>query len=118
VLRVERILWAMMLSSVIVLFGVAQMQPPGKQDGSSLEFVFPALALMQVALSFIIPRLAMAQAKDLATARRSRLVLALAFCEAAALMGFVLYITTGWPYSWTLFLLGGLAMILHFPRGE
>ena len=43
-------------------------------------------------------------------------LIGLALSEAVALTGFVLHATTGWPYARTLFLIGGAAMLLHFPR--
>ena len=44
------------------------------------------------------------------------MLIALVLCEAVGLMGLMLHTTTGWPYAWTLFLLGGAGLLRHFPR--
>ncbi len=115
-LRLERMLWAMMLGSIVVFFFIAKFEPPGTSDGAALNVLLPVLAVTEVALSFIVPSLMRRGRARTPELRRTQLLIALVFCEAAVLMGFVLHTSTGWPYAWTLFLLGGVGMLLHFPR--
>ena len=112
----NRILWAAMASSLIALFIITQVVPPGAADGSVLNIVLPVLAIVDLGLSFVIPRMLVQFQEQPVAGTRGALLLALAICESVALMGLILHMTTGWPYSWTLFVLGGLGMLLHFPR--
>ena len=117
-MNTNRILWAVMASSLLACFVITQVIPPGIGDGSVLNIVLPLLAIVDGGLSFVIPRLLVQFQDQPVAGTRGALLLALAICESVALMGLILHITTGWPYAWTLFVLGGLGMLLHFPRGH
>ncbi len=114
----NRILWAGMASSLIAFYVITQVVPPGRTDGSILNIALPVLAIVDLGLSFVIPRLLVQVREQPVAGTRGALLLALAICESVALMGLILHITTGWPYAWTLFVLGGIGMLLHFPRRE
>ncbi len=116
-MNTNRILWAAMASSLIAFFVITQVVPPGTTDGSVLNIALPVLAVVDLGLSFVIPRLLVQFQDQPVAGTRGALLLALAICESVALMGLILHLTTGWPYAWTLFVLGGLGMLLHFPRG-
>ena len=111
----NRIIWAAMVSSLAGFFALTLFLAPGTQDGSVLNLILPVVAVVDLALSFVVPKLLLA-GKTGVEARPAANLIGLALCEAVALMGFVLHLTTGWPYAWTLFLIGGAAMLLHFPR--
>jgi hypothetical protein len=105
-----RIVWAAMASSVLMLFVMTRSAlPPGNADGSVLNLALTLVALADLGLSFVIPKMVKLPPQP-------AMLVALALCESAALFGLVLHVTTGWPNAWMLFALGGFGMLLHFPR--
>jgi hypothetical protein len=105
-----RILWAAMASSVLILFAMTRSAlPPGNADDSILNLALTLVAIADLGLSFVIP-------KVMKLPRQPAMLIALALCESTALFGLVLHVTTGWPNAWMLFALGGFGMLLHFPR--
>ena len=105
-----RILWAAMASSVLILFAMTRSAlPPGNADDSILNLALTLVAITDLGLSFVIP-------KVMKLPRQPAMLIALSLCESTALFGLVLHVTTGWPNAWMLFALGGFGMLLHFPR--
>ncbi len=101
-------LWAVMASSVLMIFAVMMSLTPGDSNGEVLNLALPLVAVADVVLSFFIGRVM--------PRKRQAMLVALAMCESAALLGLVLHVTTGWTYAWTLFALAGAGLVLHFPR--
>ncbi len=116
-MNIYRMLWAVMASALVVFFALTRILPPGEADGSALNTVLPGLAVADLALSFVIPKMVV-RGREGPGAQLSSLAVALAICESVALMGMVLHLITGWEHAWTLFLMAGLGMLLHFPRGN
>ena len=127
-LRTLRILWAVFLINVGLFVIVAYF---GSQDvdgtaGDEVEGVPPLLyalgaaALSSVAASFFVKASFYRQAAERREPARMQtgFILALALCEAAALLGVVGVFTTRCDYSYALFALGALGMLLHFPSRE
>jgi len=105
-----RILWAAMASSVLILFAMTRSALlPGNAAGSILNLALTLVAITDLGLSFVIP-------KVMKLPRQPSMLIALSLCESTALFGLVLHVTTGWPNAWMLFALGGFGMLLHFPR--
>lgn len=105
-----RMLWMTMMSSLLALSVVLLMVPPGTTANDLLVVVLPLVAVVDVALSFVVGRVV--------PDKRAAMLVALAMCESSALLGIVLHLTTGWPYAWTLFALAAAGMLLHFPRED
>lgn len=125
-LRVLRVLWAAFFSSVGVYALVGGVAAPGPEAGSAagglppLLYALLALGAVLVAVSFAVRRSFYRRA---ASARRPELVqtgliLALAFCEAAALLGLAALFVVRSPAAYLLFALGAFGHLLHFPRRE
>ena len=83
----NRILWAAMASSLLAFFVITRVIPPGAADGSVLDIALPVLAVVDLGLSFVIPRILVQFQEQPVAGTRGALLLALAICESVALMG-------------------------------
>ncbi len=81
---------------MIAFFVITRVIPPGTTDGSVLNVALPLLAVVDLGLSFVIPRLLVQFQDQPVAGTRGALLLALAVCESVALMG----------------------LLPHFPRGD
>ena len=115
------ILWAALLLSVllylVLAFTVPGAQPESAQS-SVVTFALTAAGVFLAIVSFAIKQkfMAQAEAKQAPGLVQTGLIIALALCEAAALLGLVDHFTTGNPYFFVLFIVAILGMLLHFPR--
>jgi hypothetical protein len=116
--QVQWVLWGAMLLSVALYFFVAQLLPSSDQSDSSPSLV-PALgvvALAAVASSFWFRYRFFAQPTP--SQRLTALIIALALCEVAALLGLVVRIVENAPEYWMFLLLGLLGIARNCPRPE
>lgn len=126
-LRVMRILWVAFLVTIGLFVLVTRLARPGAGTragtgggDTTVLYALAALALFLVAASFVLKsalyrRAAERQQPDML---QTGFILALAFCEAAVIMGFVGLILTWNYYAYLLFALGALGELLHFPSRE
>jgi F0F1-type ATP synthase membrane subunit c/vacuolar-type H+-ATPase subunit K len=125
-LRVLRVLWAALLTTIGIYALVAFLLLRGRDsaaegtDNPTLLAVFAALAFMAVAVSFVLKRHFHAHAAEQGDPARFQtgFILALAFCEMAALLGMVGLLVTLNRNAYALFALGALGQLLHFPRRD
>lgn len=126
-LRTMRILWAAFLMCVGLFFLLAHLsrpEPDAEADGGggipTLLFALGAAGLTAVAVSFVVKagfyRRAAEQRQP--ALLHAGLILALALCETAVLMGLVGLFVTSNDYAYALFVAGALGQALHFPRRE
>ena len=122
-LRTMRILWAAFLMNVGLLALVTCFGAP---DEGGVEGVPPLLyGLAAAALSAVVASIALKASFFRRAAERREparmqtgFIVALALCESAALLGMVGVFVTLCDYSYALFALGALGMLLHFPRRD
>ena len=142
-LRLRRILWAVFLACVglyafaaYVLAGPSGAErasaegflnghlPPGAQvSARGPAFLLPLLVLLGVAAVLASIVVGRAYARRAAAERRPELlqvglIVSVALCEAAALFGVVGLLVTGDSYSYVLFVIGAVGILLRFPRRE
>lgn len=116
--RSKLIMWIVMLMSVGAYYLVARMVPPPQVAPNPILFpVFLALACINAGGSFALKALfeARARRENRPALRRTGFLIALVLCETAALYGVVIWFLTASPYYYVLLLIGGVAMLLHFP---
>ena len=121
--RVLFIIWAAFLVTIANLFLITLLVPHSGRptsEAQTLILVLAVLALALVALSFLFKRKILTRA---ATEQRPQMVmtayiLALAMCDAACIMGLLVFFTTDFRYYFLWFISGALAMILHRPRRD
>jgi hypothetical protein len=112
------ILWAALAMSVVLYFLLAKfMLRPPEQPNPGLARILAVPGVVALILSVAVKRvfLARAAAQRDSAALRAGYLIALALSEAPAVLGLVIYLTTGWEYSWVLFLIAGAGFALHFP---
>jgi F0F1-type ATP synthase membrane subunit c/vacuolar-type H+-ATPase subunit K len=125
-LRVLRILWAALLTTIVVYALIAFFLLRGRDaaaegaDNPTLLAAFAVMGFAAVAASFVLKRHFYAHAAERREPSRLQtgFIFALAFCEMAALLGFVGLLVTMNRYSYALLALGALGQLLHFPRRD
>jgi F0F1-type ATP synthase membrane subunit c/vacuolar-type H+-ATPase subunit K len=122
-----RILWAVFLTNVGLFVVVTRFvradsgaADAGVRDNPTLLYALAAAGLASVALSFVLKAgfYGRGAERQEPAQVQTGFILALALCEAAALLGVVGLFVTWNDYAYLLFALGALGMILHFPRRE
>lgn len=125
-LRTMRIIWVVFLLNICVgaLFGFFVLRSKDATeevaDNPALLAAFAAIALLSVAVSFLIKGRFYAQAAVRGEPARAHqgFVIATALCEVSAVLGLVGLIVTQNRYAYLLFALGALGQLLHFPRRD
>lgn len=119
--RQQMLIWLLMFLSIGMYYVVVRLvQPTGAQENPMLVRILLVMAVGLVGASFVVrSRLGAATETAAHTARiqQMRLIVALAFCEAAALCGVLVWFTTGWQYYYVFLLLGVVGQLLHYPGG-
>ncbi len=112
------IVWAALAMSVVLYFVITKtvMHPPAEQN-ESLAWIFAAVGVAALAVSFVVKRLFLARAAAQRNSglMRTAFVMAFALAEVPALMGMIAFVATGWEYSWVMFLVAAIGFGLHFP---
>ena len=93
------------------------VRPASASDNPVLFHTLLALACVSAVSSFAVKKwyAVRAQSEDKPAFRRTGYLLSLVLCEAAALYGVVVWFVTASPHSYVFMLIGGIAMLLHFP---
>ena len=124
------VIWFAMLLSQITLLGVVYFARPEVYkfdftkpvlgENAVLIIAFAFIALINLALSFVMKKRSFQQAveKQQISYVQTGLILAYAFCEAISLLGIVLAFAFSYQYFFAWFALGILGIILHFPRRD
>jgi F0F1-type ATP synthase membrane subunit c/vacuolar-type H+-ATPase subunit K len=123
-LRVMRILWVVFLVNIGLFVVLCQVAAPDRDEPAvgvpTLLLVLLALGFSTVAASFLVkPGFYRRAAERHEPAHlQTGFILALALCEAAALLGVVAVFVTSSGYAYLLFALGALGQAAHFPTRE
>ncbi len=107
------VLWFVLFGSIGMYYMVMQLIPAGNDPGNHLE-LYLGVAAGVLATGSVAARLRRGSAENAASFRQY-LLLGSVLAEAAALMGVVVHIVTGWPLSWLFLVLGGAVHLLQFP---
>src|SRR5688500_8600949 len=116
-----QIVWILsgsMLLSVGLYFGIAALLSPAEQTPAthSLAPMLAVVALAAVGASFWFRHRFFAQPTP--GQRFAALIIALALCQLAAVLGLVVRFVENAPEYWTFFLFGALGIALHYPRAD
>jgi len=119
--RVMLILWFALVSCVGIYYvlSLVMQHPPGN-DGRSriITFVLTAFGTFMTLVSVALRQkfVAQAESKQQPALVQTGLIVGMALCEAAALLGFLDRQVTGNRYYFVLFVVALVGMIFHFPR--
>jgi hypothetical protein len=119
--RTMKIVWAGIVISIGWFFAVSLFTgKPDSEDSQSriITFALTAIAILLVLVSFAIKQKFYAQAEQKQEPRfvQTGMIVALAMCEGAAMLGLIDSLTTGNRYYPVTFVIALLGMLLHFPR--
>ena len=115
------ILWAAMLFAVVMYYVVIRtVQPDQATENPTVVRILLVFAVICALASFVVKNMLLARARTMnkPALRRIGLILALALSEAAAIYGVAVWFMTGWPRSYIFLLIGGAAIVLHYPARE
>jgi hypothetical protein len=118
-LRTMRILWTGIFLSLVIYY-VFTLFNKGAADAQNtlVSFAFAAAGLFLVILSFPIKQKFLTQSVETQSMGlvQKGYIVALAVCEAAALLGLLDHFLTGNRYYYLLFIAAVAADLLHFPQ--
>jgi F0F1-type ATP synthase membrane subunit c/vacuolar-type H+-ATPase subunit K len=117
--RTMLILWFAFLMSVVMYFVISLAAPqPAETGNRMLTILLSALGAFLVGVSFVVKKKFLAQAVETQQTRlvNTALILAAAFCEAAALIGLLDLFIARDRYYVVLIAISFLGLLLHFPR--
>lgn len=121
--RVMLVLWFGFLSSLGVYYLVSLfIEQPNADEAQSgfLTFVFTALGTLVVVVAMVVKQKFLSQSveKQEISLVQTGLIVGMALCEAAALLGLMDRVVTGNRYYFVLLIIAGIGMLLLFPRRE
>ena len=120
--RIMTVLWVSFLVTMLVFALVAFLiQPPevaAGGDNTTLVTVLFAMGISTVIASFVVKKIFLTRAANEQRVEmvQTGLIVALVLCEMAGIFGLLAHFATHHPYSYLLFAVGALGMLLHFPR--
>jgi uncharacterized membrane protein len=124
------IIWAAMIFSQLMLLIVVYFAKPEVYrfdfskpvlgDNAGLIVAFAAIAVVNLAVSFVMKKRSLQQAieKQQIGLVQTGQILAYAFCEAVSLLGIVLAFAFSYQYFFVWAALGIVGIVLHFPRRD
>ena len=117
-----RTVWIALLLSIAMyyVFTIFAGRPDNLSPNPTLFLGLLAVGLSTTLLSFLIKSKLLAKATDQQQPQgvQQAYVVAWAMCEVSALLGVIDFFLTANSYYYSLFVLGALGELLHFPRRE
>jgi putative exporter of polyketide antibiotics len=117
------ILWSAFVLSIGIYFllSIFLLKPDADSAESRVvTFALTATGVFLAILSFGIKHKFLSQAAEIQSPRlvQTGLIIALALCESAALLGLGDYMVTGNRYYYVMFIVALLGILLHFPKRD
>ena len=118
--RTLLILWLGMLMSLVMYLVFIYLAPVAPAPNQKLTLVLNTAGLVPVAASFLIKQILLGKAVAAQQVRQvhSAYIISFALCEVSALLGLFDYRVTGSKYFYVGFAIGGIGLLLHFPRRQ
>ena len=119
-LRTLFILWFAMLMSPVMFLVFIYVSPVASSPNQKITLLLNTLGLIPVAGSFLVKQILLGKAAAAQQVQQvhSAYIVSFALCEVAWLLGLLDYRLTGSKYYYIGFAIGGLGMLLHFPRKQ
>jgi len=117
-LRTMRILWFALFISIVLYYGFTLFNKSTEAPNTLVSFGLAAAGVFLVILSFPIKQKFLAKSVETQSMElvQKGYIVALAVCEAAALLGLLDHFVTGNRYYYLLFIAAAAADSLHFPQ--
>lgn len=118
--RTLLVLWFAMCMSLVMYLVFIRLAPVAPAENKNLTLILNTVGLISVATSFLLKQIMLGKAAASAQLQlvHTAYILAWALCEVAAVLALVDYRVTGSNYYYVGFAVGGLGMLLHFPRKQ
>jgi hypothetical protein len=118
--RARAVIWLALVVATGLYFVVTKLAAPsGAQANPTLVTILFVFSAGLVAGSFgMKARLLSRASRPSSRMRQQAELIALILCEAAAVLGVVVWFVTAWPHYYIFLLLGLVGMLLHFPTRE
>jgi hypothetical protein len=119
--RTMLVVWCAILMSVgIMFFLTLVIERPAADKDNALPWVFTALSIFPLLLSFVIKSKLLAQSvrEQNQALVQTAMIAAVALCEAVSLFGIMVYFTTASPYYYAFFIVSVIGILLHMPRRD
>jgi len=119
--RFQLTLWLAMVMAGVMYFVVIRLIPPSAPlPDPSFETTLLAIAVGLVGVSFPVENRVRGPREGMRNLSRERAaqITGLVLCESAALVGVVVHIVTGSPRGQLMIAIGGVGLLLHFPKRE
>jgi hypothetical protein len=113
-----RILWFALFTSIVLYYGFTLFNKGTDAPNTIVSFALAAAGVFLVILSFPIKQNLLAKSVEMQSMElvQKGYIMALAVCEAAALLGVLDHFVTGNRYYYLLFIAAAAADLLHFPQ--
>lgn len=118
--RTLLVLWFGISMSLVIYLVFIHVLPVKVVPNQRLTLLLNTLGLIPVAASFLIKRVLLDKAIQTQEVQQvhTAYIIAFALCEIAGLLGFLDSRVTGSSYYYLGFAIGGLGLLLHFPRKQ
>lgn len=128
--RTSTMLWAaLLMSQLMFLLVIFLVKPevfefdftkPLLGENATLTIILFALALVNIALSFIFKRMYLNKAINEQNLElvQTAMIIGAALAETASLFGLVLVFTNSYQYFFIFFIIGIVGILLHFPKRQ
>ena len=118
--RTLLILWFAMCMSLVMYLVFIRLVPVAETENPKLTLILNTVGLIPAAISFLLKQVVLAKAVEAQQVQQvhTAYILAWALCEVAALLAFLENRVTGSNFYYVGFAVGGLGMLLHFPRKQ
>ena len=118
--RTLLILWFGMSMALVIYLAFILLVPVEPAVNQKLSLMLNTLGLIPAAASFLIKQVLLGKANESQQVQlvHTAYILAFALCEISALLGLFDNRLTGSNYYYIGFAIGGLGMLLHFPRKQ
>ena len=114
------ILWFAMCMSLIMYLVFIYLAPVEPAPNRKLTLLLNTFGLIPVAASFLIKQILLEKAVTAQQVEQvqSAYVVSFALCEVSGLLALADYRVTGSKYFYVGFAIGGIGLLLHFPRKQ
>lgn len=118
--RTLLIVWFALCMSFVMYLVMIRIAPARLAENAKLTLVLNTIGLIPVATSFLVKQILLGKAVAAQKVEQvhTAYIVAWALCEVAALLAFVENRITGSGYYYVGFAVGGLGLLLHFPRKQ
>ena len=118
--RLLLVLWFAICTSMVTYLAFIHFAPVKPALNQKLTLMLNTVGLIPVAVSFLIKQVLLAKAAETQRIEQVQVayIISLALCEISGILAVVDYRLTGSSYYYVGLAIGGLGLLLHFPRRQ